>query len=71
MTEDFRPQNKPRPLYKLNPDSVAGLKSTVRNNQPLMALEYVAKLFEDVHARLDKIEAALEVKPKAAVRKPE
>lgn len=54
---DFRPQAKPRASYTLNPDYMMGLRNTVRNNQPLMALEYVARALEEVIKRVDHLEA--------------
>lgn len=57
MTEEqFRPQTPPRPLWKLQDDSMAGLKQTTDSNQPLMALKYAYQAIDNLVRRVELLE---------------
>lgn len=54
--EQFRQQAPPRPLWKMQEDFMAGLKTTTDNNQPLMALNYAYKAIANLVNRVELLE---------------
>lgn len=64
---NIRPQAAARPLYELNSNNLVGLEQTVRNNQPLMALQYAANLIKELMADVIRLETEISTLKQAPV----
>lgn len=66
----FRSQTPARSNWEFLGDNNRGLAQAVRNNQPLLALEYAVRLISEMEERIAKLEAKFDVAHAAVQAKP-